>query len=408
MRILFLSQYFYPETFKGNDLVFELKKRGHDVIVVTGKPNYPEGRFFAGYGFFKKNVEVLQGVTVYRLPLIPRGKGAVLGVALNYLSFYVSSRIFFIFGKPDFKADVIIGQQLSPVTSSIPGLWYKNKLKVPLITWVLDLWPESLIANSPIKKGIVIDQLEKMVKRLYHGSDLLLMSSRSFEGPIQSRGVDHKKLSYFPNWAEDVFSSTPPSEKTFPPLPAGFNIVYAGNLGESQDFPNVIKAIQTLGKGSGINWIFVGGGRFADGLKQLASEQQLDNVYLYPPHPVDFMPSLFKQANAMLLTLKGGSMISQTVPAKMQTYMSAGKMILAMIDGEAHQLMIESDCGWVAQAGDYSTLAKNARSMASMSLDEVKLKEDNSLSFYQKYFTKDQAISKVEMKIKELVSNDQA
>lgn len=395
MKILFLSQYFFPENFKGNDLVFELVGRGHEVVVVTGKPNYPQGKFFAGYGIFKKHRENIGGATVYRLPLIPRGKGGAISLALNYLSFYLSSAVFFLLGKPVFDYDVIIAQQLSPMTSALPGIWYKKRRKKPLVTWVLDLWPESITATTPIKSGPIINWLERLVKRLYNASDILLISSQSFRDAIGKRNISPEKIIHFPNWAEDVFNAKE-SQQTFQSLPKGFNIVYAGNLGEAQDFPSVINCIKTLKGHTDIHWNFVGDGRFKEALVALKEELSLDNVHLYPQHPIEYMPSLFSQADAMLLTLKGDSMISQTVPAKMQAYMSAGKMILAMIDGEAHTIIREARCGFVVPAGDYEGLAAQVIKAATLTGEDRQTMQSNSLQYYQKHFTKAEAVSKVE------------
>lgn len=396
MKILFLSQYFFPENFKGNDLVFELVNKGHEVVVVTGKPNYPQGKFFPGYGFFKKGTEQIGGATVYRLPLIPRGNGGAIGLVLNYFSFYLTSAVFFLMGKPNFDYDVIITQQLSPMTSALSGIWYKKRRNKPLFTWVLDLWPESIVATTPIKRGVVINWLEKLVRKLYHASDVLLVSSLSFREAIMRRGVALDKIVHFPNWAEDVFKSAH-SQQTFQQLPVGFNIVYAGNLGEAQDFPSVINAIKLLGNDKQINWNFVGDGRFKADLLALKSELSLDNVFLYPQHPVAFMPSLFKQADAMLLTLKGGSLISQTVPAKMQAYMSAGKLILAMIDGEAQDIMMQSGCGFVVPAADSEGLANAALRASVMTADERCEMEKKSHQYYLENFTKETALAKIEL-----------
>jgi glycosyltransferase involved in cell wall biosynthesis len=395
MKILFLSQYFFPENFKGNDLVFELVSRGHEVVVVTGKPNYPQGKFFPGYGIFNKHKEIIGGATVYRLPLIPRGKGGAISLALNYFSFYLSSAVFFLLGKPAFDYDVIITQQLSPMTSALPGIWYKNRRKKPLVTWVLDLWPESITATTPIKSGPVINWLERLVKKLYSASDILLISSQSFRDAIGKRNINPEKIIHFPNWAEDVFNAAE-SQQNFQTLPKGFNIVYAGNLGEAQDFPNVINCIKTFKAHAHIHWNFVGDGRFKETLVALKDELGLDNVHLYPQHPIEFMPSLFSQADAMLLTLKGDSLISQTVPAKLQAYMSAGKMILAMIDGEANTIIQEAGCGFAVPAADHQRLAEVVIQAASLSEAERQLMQNNSLQYYQEHFTKSKAVSKVE------------
>ena len=396
MNILFISQYFYPENFKGNDLVFELAKRGHKIVVITGKPNYPKGDFYEGYTFFNKGKEVIQGVTIYRLPLFARHSGSKIWLALNYISFYISAYVFFFIGRPHFDFDVILTQQLSPVTSSFPGMWYKKRNKKPLVTWVLDLWPESLAANSKIKSGVIINLLEDKIKKLYKKSDVLLVSSKSFETAINRKIGVGSEIVYFPNWAENIFVNNNTSQKEFQDLPEGFNIVFAGSFGESQDFDNVLKCINELKENKQINWIFVGSGRYKQFLMTFIEHHNLKNVYVYPMYPVEYMPSLFRKANAMLLSLRGNSLISETVPAKLQTYMSCGKMIIAMISGEAQTIIRNANCGLVCDAGDYKTLALNTLKMIEMSYSEKREFEINSLKYYEQNFSRSILIERIE------------
>lgn len=401
MNILFISQYFYPENFKGNDLIFGLIKQGHKVLVITGKPNYPKGDFYDGYGYFNKSREEINGVAVIRLPIIPRKKGKIW-LGLNYISFYVSAIVFFLFGKLSFKFDVILTQQLSPVTSSFPGLWYKNKFKKPLITWVLDLWPDSLTANSNIKKGIIINYLEKKVKHLYLNSDTLLVSSKAFEKAIKAKIGENTPIVQFPNWAEEIFTKDKVHAKEFQNLPEGFNIVFAGNFGEAQDFESILMCINELKEVKGINWNFVGNGRYKEALLKMISEYQLTNVYIYPMHSVNYMPSLFAKADAMLLSLRGGSLISETVPAKLQTYMSSGKIILAMIDGETKEIIENAKCGLVCDAGDYKSLAKNVLQIIDKTEEERIQMCQNSFDYYNINFSRKILFEKFEDVIKRL------
>ena len=392
-KILFISQYFYPENFKGNDLVFELHRRGHEIIVITAKPNYPGGYFFDGYGFWKRNIEIINGVYIYRLPILTRGNGGGLRLLLNYVSFYLSSYLFFLLKGKKLKYDVIITQQLSPMTSSLSAIWYKNLNKTPLITWTLDLWPESVIATTRIKRGILIIWLERLAKKLYDSSDYILVSSKSFIESISSRILNAQKINYFPNWADKIFEEKIQSEE-FPKLPDGFNIVFAGNLGEAQDLSNVINCIRLLKSSKNINFLFVGSGRFENELKK--ETLNFSNVFMLPHYSMEYMPSLYEKSSIMLLSLKGGEFISNTVPAKLQTYMSCGKPVVAMIDGEANYLIKESNCGLAASAGDYIKLAEFIEVLSNMSKVELNRLGKNGQEYYQKCFSRESAISKIE------------
>lgn len=392
-KILFISQYFYPENFKGNDLVFELQQRGYEIDVITAKPNYPQGYFFDGYGFLKRNFEIINGVNIYRLPIISRGEGSVLRLLLNYVSFYLSSYVFYLYRSRTLNYDVIITQQLSPMTSSLPALWYKKLNKALLVTWTLDLWPESVIATTSIKKGILISWLERLAKRLYNSSDYILVSSKSFIEPISSRISKAAKIDYFPNWADEIFEKKIVSKK-FPRLPNGFNIVFAGNLGEAQDLTNIVKCIFLIKDYTCINFIFVGSGRFEQQLK--IETENFNNVFMFPQHQVEYMPSLYEQSSLMLLSLKGGEYISNTVPAKLQTYMSCGKPVVAMIDGEANDVIKESNCGLAAKAGDYKTLSSYILQLCDLPKSELVLLGLNGQNYYRKNFSRKLALEKIE------------
>jgi glycosyltransferase involved in cell wall biosynthesis len=398
-RVLFISQYFYPENFKGNDLVFELQQRGYDIDVITGKPNYPQGFFFEGYGFFKKNFEIINSVNIYRLPIISRGKGSQVRLLLNYVSFYFSCYFFFLFIGRKLKYDVIITQQLSPMTSSLPAIWFKKLNNARLITWTLDLWPESVIATTKIKKGIIIHWLDILAKKLYHSSDVILVSSKSFTASINSKISSCEKIVFFPNWADNIFEKNI-KKRLFPKLPHGFNIVFAGNLGEAQDLSNVIKCIKFFENSHTINFLFVGSGRYELELRR--ETLNFNNVFIFPQHSVDYMPSLYEKSSVMLLSLKGGESISNTVPAKLQTYMSCGKPVVAMIDGEANDVIRESNCGLVANAGNFEKLAEYIEMLSKMNSFELDQLGKNGQEYYQKNYSRELAISKIE----DLINSD--
>ncbi|RZN84511.1 MAG: glycosyltransferase WbuB [Winogradskyella sp.] len=394
MKILIVSQYFYPENFKVNDIAFDFVKKGHDVTVLTGKPNYPNGRFFEGYSFFGKKTETINGVDVIRVPLFPRFNGSGKYLAINYMSF-----LFFTFFAIHFRIkgefDVVFSHLPSPLTSAIPGIWLKRKFKAPLVLWVLDLWPESVSANSNIKGGFLIKQLKKGIKYIYRNSDKILVSSNSFKTSIISNfKIDKAKIDYFPNWAEDVFIQPHKTNIRLPELPDGFNIMFAGNLGDSQDFEAVLNATE-LTKDT-INWILVGDGRKSDWIKKEKLERQLDNVYLLGRFPLETMPIFFKKADAMLLSLKDDPTFALTIPAKAQAYMASGKIILAMLNGEGKDLVNESGTGFAVSAGDFKHLAETATKIKTLSQNERKAIENVSIDYYNNHFSKSFLFDKLE------------
>jgi glycosyltransferase involved in cell wall biosynthesis len=387
MKILFVSQYFYPETFKGNDIVFDFVKRGHEVTVLTGKPNYPEGHFYNGYGFLKKSSETIQGAKIIRTPIYPRKNGKSIHLILNYISFVFFSYFTCLF-RIKGKYDLIFVQQLSPVTMAFPGIWLKKKFKIPMYLWVLDLWPESVLAASEFKNSTIIGFIENIVKKIYDQSDVILISSKYFEKSIIEKSKDKKKeILYLPNWAEDIFLNSDIENTTpLPNLPQGFNIMFAGNIGESQDFETIIKAAE-LTLIHNINWIIVGEGRKLDWIKEQISLRKLENVILLGRYPIEIMPLLFKKADAMLVSLKDEPVFSLTVPAKIQAYMASSKIILGSLNGEGNAIINESGCGLAVNAGNPKLLSDKAIYFKNLSQNQINEMQMKSYQYYQDNFS---------------------
>lgn len=387
MKILYVSQYFYPETFRGNDIVFDFVKKGHEVTVITGKPNYPLGTFYHGYKFWGVKKEIINGAYVIRIPTFPRGKGGALKLILNYFSFYLFSYPYSRF-KTDRDFDIIFVQQLSPVTMAMPAIWaLKRNKNAKLYLWVLDLWPESVTATTGIANKFIIGLLNKLVKYIYSKSDFILISSKSFEKSIQQRSIN-KQILYFPNWAESIYEETELNKDyELPILPNGFNIMFAGNIGEAQDFETILSAaIQT--KAENINWILLGDGRKLDWVRSKVKFHNLHNVVILGRYPIEKMPYFFREANVMLLTLKNSLISDLTVPAKLQAYAASGKIILAAINGEAKSIINEHNIGLACESGDFKSLSENAIILKNISEEQRIKMEKNSRNLYYTSYSK--------------------
>ena len=396
MRILILSQYFYPENFKINDIAFDFQKAGHDVTVLTGKPNYPQGKIFEGYTFFNRREEVINGVKVIRVPLFPRLDGRGAFMILNYLSFLFFT-FFAVFFRLKNEYDIVFSHLPSPLTSTIPGIWIKKRFNIPLVIWVLDLWPESVIANSKHKKGFVINTLNKIVNYIYQNTDKILVSSHSFKKSISEKfNVPNNKIDFFPNWAEDIFTiNNNDSNITIPSLNEGFNIMFAGNVGESQDFESILNAAELTEK-SNIIWNIVGDGRKKKWVENELKIRKIKNVTLLGRFSLESMPEFFKQADVMLVSLKNDPTFAMTIPAKVQAYMASGKVILGMLDGEGKKLINDSNCGICVSAGDYKSLANEAINLSDLNILEIKKLERSSVNYYNINFSKDMLFEKLE------------
>lgn len=398
MKILLVTQYFYPENFKSNDIAFELAKRGYDVTVLTGLPNYPKGKIYKGYGIFKKRKETVNGVKIIRTLVIPRGKGGGMMLALNYISWAViaSFRAFFL--ALNKKFDTVIVHETSPITQGFPALVIKKIQSIPIYFWVLDLWPESLQSAGGINNRSVLDFFTAVTRLMYRKSDKILISSRGFRQSILEKGDFADKLIYFPNWAEDIFSNINKSENlSLPELPNGFRIIFAGNIGEAQDFEHVMKAALLLKENKSIKFILIGDGRKKLWVDNFINKNNLnDTVYAIGRFPIETMPYFFSKADVMLLSLKDDYIFSLTAPAKLQAYMAAKKPVVAMINGEARNLIAESGCGLSVPACDSKGLADNILELQAMHPDKLKNMGLSGFNYYKKYFTKDICITNLE------------
>lgn len=393
MEILLVSQYFYPESFKSNDVAFELAKRGHQVTVLTGIPNYPQGKFYEGYGLFKKRKEIINGVTVYRTFVIPRGNGGGVRLAFNYLSWAFIASLWAVFMALFKHYDAVFVHETSPVTQGIPALVVKWIRRSPLYFWVLDLWPESLQAAGGINNRQVLGFFAWLTRLIYRNSDKILISSKGFRKSILDKGDFGDKIVYFPNWAEDTFAKVGISaidrEKIKSLIPTGFRVMFAGNIGEAQDFDHVMQAALLLKEEKDIKFVIIGDGRKRQWVLDFIQANELQETVCCPGRfSLEMMPAFYREADVLFLALKDEPIFSLIVPAKVQTYMTAGKPIVAMINGETQDVIAEVNCGFSANASDYKTFAKHVMQLKRMTPEERHAMGEAALAYYENTYQK--------------------
>lgn len=402
MKILIVSQYFLPENFKGNDIAFELQKRGYDVTVLTGIPNYPKGDFFEGYNYFKKRRENINGVKVIRTFLIPRGKSTATFLFLNYFSWAFFASLYAVYLAIFKKFDRIIVQQLSPVTIGIPAMIYKKLRKTPVYFWVLDLWPESLTAAGGINNKIVLWVFTKIVQFLYRNSDKILISSKGFRESILEKGDFSEKIIYFPNWADLALTGN--FEKIDLTKSNGkFTLMFAGNIGTAQDLDTVLKAFKLLKEKNYfyIQLLILGDGRERGRLEKWVKKQELnDMIQFWGKKPVKTMSQYFAHADCMLVSLKDEPIFNLTLPAKIQAYMSQKKPIIAMMNGEGYNTILEAKCGLSVKAEDEQALSSAIIEMSILSSETRTSLGQNGFEYYEENFRFYQCMDNLEKIIK--------
>lgn len=400
MRILLVTQYFYPENFKSNDIAIELTKRGHEVTVLTGLPNYPEGKIYENYGFFKRTNENYLGIHVIRTWLVPRGKGGGIRLFLNYFSwaFFASFRALSLSYQKKF--DVILVHEPSPVTQGFPAIVVSKIQKIPLHFWVLDLWPESLTSAGGINNKYVLSLFTKMVRYIYNNSNKILISSKGFKESILAKGDYKEKLVYFPNWAEDSILKGD-LDYPIPILPEGFKIIFAGNIGAAQDVDSIVKTALILKERIDIHFVFIGDGRNRVQLEDFVVENDLNKtVHFLGRFPIDAMKTFFNQADGLLVSLKDELIFNVTVPAKLQAYLCTQKPILGMLNGEGASIINDANCGLSVNAGDFKELAQKILKLYEMSIDERNNLGKNGFKYFEENFTMSKCIDKLEFILK--------
>lgn len=409
MRILIVSQYFWPENFRINDLVKELVQHGHQVTVLTGIPNYPVGKVFDAYQAQPSAFAKYEGAEVVRVPMFPRGSGG-LRLMLNYLSFVVGGGIFGpwrLRGKP---ADVIFVFEPSPVTVGLPAIWLGKIKNAPVVFWALDLWPETLAAIGVVRSPRVLGWVGQLVRHIYNRCTLVLGQSRGFLGSIARYCDDITKIRYFPSWAEDVFMDD--SVKPAPEVPEwtdGFTVVFAGNIGEAQDMPAVLDAAERLKVHTRIRWVIVGDGRKSDWLQAEVARRGLDKQVLMPGRfAVERMPFFYAHADALLVSLKRDPVFSMTIPGKVQSYLMAGIPLLGMLDGEGAAVIRDAHAGLTCEAGDSAGLAQAVLTLAAISPAERKQMGLNGREYAQQEYGRAQLMGRLEALLAEAVTISKA
>lgn len=389
MRILVVSQYFWPEQFLINELVSDLVEDGHEVVVLTGEPNYPNGVLYPDFLNDKKKYSSYHGVEIIRSKLIPRGKGGV-GLLFNYLSFMLSSSINLLKLRKKNKFDVVFFFQLSPIFSGLAAVLYKKIYKVPMVTWVQDIWPDSLSATGQITNSRALYMVGLFVNFIYRNSELILIQSEGFRSKVQKRLCASSRIHYFPNWANEIFSSKEyPDAAFYNKLPNIFDFVFAGNVGDAQDFDNIISAVSILKNVDGFRVVIVGDGRAKQKSIQKIKSLGLNHKFHFlGSHEIKYMPSVFSKADALLVTLLDKDIFSNTIPSKVQAYLAAGKPILASLNGAGAEVIASSGAGLISLPSNARMLSRNMKKFLLMPASDQILMGQKGKKYYRDNFEK--------------------
>lgn len=392
IKILYLSQYFYPEQFLNNHVAKSLVTAGHDVDVVCCVPNYPAGKFFPGYSNRRRRDEQWGGVRIHRVFTVARGRTAVQLVA-NYLTYPLSAS-WRILRMGRRRGNISFVSMPSPLFQALAGIFAKRLWSIPTVYWVQDIWPDSAIITLGIRNRLVIRALNALCGWIYRQADLVMVQSDGFHGKIADFGVPAQRIVTLPNCAPDGFA--PMSSEAIPDrirslVPTGRRIVmFAGNIGESQDFDTLVAAARLLPIESDILIVVVGSGRDEGRVRAKVNEDGVNDRFLFlGRHPESDMPYFFACADAMLVSLRDEPIFALTVPSKVQAYMACGRPILASLRGEGANIVAETGAGIVVEPSAPVQLSAVLQQIATMSAEDLAMLGRQARHTYETRFSLD-------------------
>lgn len=399
-HILVISQYFYPENFRINDMCKEWVKRGYEVTVVTGIPNYPQGKFFKGYGLFRNRKEEYEGIHIIRLPIISRGKGSIR-LALNYFSFVFSGFFWKLFTRV--KADKVFIFEVSPMTQALVGVWYAKKRKIPCTIYVQDLWPENVEVVTGIHNKKILGAIDKMVDYIYKNCQLILATSPSFVKRLEERTsvFDKKgksKVKYWPQYAEEFYQPAEKNDLEDLKKSDKFRVAFTGNIGYAQGLDILPKTAEILKKGNiSCEFVIIGDGRYREEFEKEISDRNVEEMFLLlgKKQPEE-IPAYLALCDAAFLSFADNPLFEMTIPAKLQSYMACGMPILAVAGGETKRIVEEAQCGIVCSLRDTLSFAKSIKEMMSMPEKERNEMGICSRNYGEKHFGKEELLDRID------------
>lgn len=403
-HILVVSQYFYPEEFRINDICKEWVKRGYEVTVVTGIPNYPQGKYYKDYGLWKNRKEEYEGVHIIRIPLIPRGKNALM-LMLNYLSFVVSGFFWKLFTKV--KADKVFIFEVSPMTQALVGVWYAKKQKIPCYIYVQDLWPENVEIVTGIHNRTIIGMIDRMVNYIYQNCNKIFATSPSFVKRIEERKSawegENSKVVYWPQYAEECYRPVQKQKLADVEEEDSFKIIFTGNIGYAQGLdilPRVAETLKALQaeKASQKKVVFyiIGDGRFRPELEHIIQEKGVADMFRMPGRKKpEEIPAYMAHCDVAFLSFANNPLFSMTIPAKLQSYMACGMPILAVADGETRRVIEEAGCGVCFSFGEVEKIAQYIVDIVG-NKTLIEGMGNKAINYNKSHFTKEDLLNRME------------
>jgi colanic acid biosynthesis glycosyl transferase WcaI len=385
MRILIISQFFTPEPFlKSLEFAKALSARGHTVQVLTGFPNFPEGKLYPGYRIRLFQRELIEGISVLRVALYPSHDRSALRRAWNYVSFALSAAILGVLTVQ--KAEVIYAYH-PPATIAFPALLIGTVRRIPVVYDVQDLWPDTLRATGMIRNSVVLRLVHYWCQATYRFSRKVVVLSPGFKDLLVKRGVPSGKIEIIYNWTleQDIARG----ERNEPlacqlGMAGKFNVLFAGTMGKAQQLETVVHAAERLQRTAPqVQIVLAGGGVECENLKSIVREKQLHNVLFLPWRPVSEIGEVLNLADALLVQLRKDPLFQITIPSKIQSYLAVGKPVLVGVEGDAADLVKKAGAGLAYDSDSPDSLAAAIERLVSMPGNELADMGDQGCLFYR-------------------------
>jgi len=387
-KILIVTECFYPEEFKINDVALSWKDKGYDVDVLTLAPTYPLGKVFPGYknGFFRK--DEYQGINILRLHAVTGYRDSAVKKILKYINFMIFGSITAIFiGR---RYDYVFGFNLGSLTDMLPAVVIRKLYKKPTMFWVQDVWPDSIYAYGFKKTKILSTLLDAFVKFMHHNITAIAISSKGFESKLEPYIKKGLKFNYAPNWADDLDLDMSPVilSKT-----QKVHFTFAGNIGKVQNLENIIDAFLLLSdecqKKAQLN--IVGDGSNLVNLKKISNDNP--NIIFHGKQKREDMAKFYKASDFLIVSLIDKPIFSVTVPAKTQTYIAAKKPILAIINGDVADIVNDNNLGICADPSNEGLIKEAFEKCINMPENEKSKFIINNTKLLETTFNKDSIIN---------------
>lgn len=390
MKLLLITQYFWPENFRVNDMVEGFVAAGHEVTVLTGFPNYPAGKIFPGYKKWKLfQRETYKGAKVVRVWLHPDHSLSIVQRLLNYGSFALTATVLgpFLTG---LGFDRILVFQPGPFSAGFPAIVYKLLMRSPALIWVQDIWPDGLRDSGVVKNERLLRIVEWCARTVYAFFDTVMISSPGFKDPLVRMNVKPERICFLPQWSEDVYQSVMPDEtlRAEEGMGGRFNILFAGNVGVIQNLEMVLDVADQLREYPDIHFVIVGDGIRLDALKEEARRRRLDNISFKGRKPLEAMPGWFALADVLLVQLKKSPIFDMTIPGKLQSYLACGKPVIAALDGTGAQVVREAGAGMVCEPDSPQSLKKAVLFLYNLPPEERIKMGLAGKAYYDRHFTR--------------------